>query len=781
MNPAILDRCARVTFFPVRHHSPACARTVRDFIRELRPALVLIEGPSDFNPRLDELYFDHQLPIAIYSWASRRQADGSELRRGAFYPFCVYSPEWEALQTAREIKSQARFIDLPWRAFDDEAAPTHRYAEPELRGSSYVAALCQKLGAPDLNALWDKLFEIENLPAEIVWERCHRFCYGVRVADANTPAQDLRREAWMAAQIERAMSETDGRILVVTGGFHSYALWARLHGEPFEDEGKPSVDEAPTDEAPTDENTRYGLALTPYSYERLDALAGYDAGMPSPGFYDAVWQIRERASDRVVHRELLAQTVKSLRKRKQIASSADVIAALTTARALANLRGHAEVWRRDLVDGVIGALVKDELNDDGATHPFLDAVHAALRGTARGRISTDAPLAPLVADVQTQLREWDLEVEAGERVITLNLGDERDGERSRVLHRLLVLNVAGFARTGGSDFTLRDDLARATETWALKWTPETMANAVEASIYGPSLREAARGKLAERAQRIEREADAGALLLLDAALCGLEVEAETLARLLEVVRRESDFFRLGGALDHLLYLFHFDQWLGASGDAQFGATLREAWERGVWLLETLGTPQNRDRELLGGVGSLLRVCERCGETLDLERASLVATLRRIGASRAHGALLRGAATGALWTMNEVESSEALGALPVLAPAQLGDFLTGLFALARQAAQRQPDLVGQIDALLAAFDDEKFLEALPSLRLAFSYFTPREKHYMALTLIEGDAKPLADLVVSVEVAARALALESRVVGALERYGLRPFGARLAGTN
>ena len=29
-----------------------------------------------------------------------------------------------------------------------------------------------------------------------------------------------------------------------------------------------------------------GIALTPYSYERLDSLTGYEAGMPNPGFYD---------------------------------------------------------------------------------------------------------------------------------------------------------------------------------------------------------------------------------------------------------------------------------------------------------------------------------------------------------------------------------------------------------------------------------------------------------------------------------------------------------------
>ncbi|HBT29026.1 MAG TPA: hypothetical protein DEA76_04455, partial [Erwinia persicina] len=52
----------------IRHHSPACARLVRDSVEQLRPAWVLIEGPADFTPRLGELRLPHTLPVAIYSY-----------------------------------------------------------------------------------------------------------------------------------------------------------------------------------------------------------------------------------------------------------------------------------------------------------------------------------------------------------------------------------------------------------------------------------------------------------------------------------------------------------------------------------------------------------------------------------------------------------------------------------------------------------------------------------------------------------------------------------------
>src|SRR5579871_5671541 len=104
MDAGILDHSARVVFFPVRHHSPACACIVRRLALDLRPSAILIEGPSDFNDRRAELALPHRLPIAIYSYV--RRADGA--RRGAYYPFCVYSPEWQAIRVAGEM-------GVPWR------------------------------------------------------------------------------------------------------------------------------------------------------------------------------------------------------------------------------------------------------------------------------------------------------------------------------------------------------------------------------------------------------------------------------------------------------------------------------------------------------------------------------------------------------------------------------------------------------------------------------------------------------------------------------------------
>ena len=235
----LCDTTANVVFFPVRHHSPVAAKMVRRLIQQIQPASVLIEGPSDFNAHFDELYLEHRLPIAIYSYFQSAVnvpgvGESFESQQGAFYPFCDYSPEWVALKTARQNKIKARFIDLPWEevAFADSAA--HRYADAELRKGAYVKLLCDRMQADDFDELWDRLVESDfELSLEDYLQRVHSLCFNIRLWGQEVRHSDQIREAYMAARIQEALAEQKSApVLVVTGGFHSSALAARLEGLP---------------------------------------------------------------------------------------------------------------------------------------------------------------------------------------------------------------------------------------------------------------------------------------------------------------------------------------------------------------------------------------------------------------------------------------------------------------------------------------------------------------------------------------------------------------------
>jgi len=771
----LCDTEADVVYFPVRHHSPACAALLAQWIDRQRPAAVLVEGPSDFNPHLPELLLEHELPIAIYSYFR-----GQEGTCGAYYPFCEYSPEWSAVQCGTRAGAVVRFIDLPWTDVARDDRTTHRYADAELRRGRYVQALCERMQVEDFDDLWDKLIESHpQLTLTEYLQRVHPLCYHVRLWEEETRAADRRREAFMAEQIRRTRAELPGVLLVVTGGFHSSALAARL-----EDFSGPSIGlgaaAEPLDGAPDDARDgdgrieQAGIALTTYSYERLDNLTGYEAGMPSPGFYEHAWRQRHRGGS-YSHQPLLVSLVHELRDRRQTLSTADLIAVETAARALAALRGRPHVWRRDLLDAVTSALIKDE-REYGCESPLLDAVHAVLRGRRRGRLAAGTRLPPLVLDIRRQLAETGLEMTHRERQVELNLLEPADLVQSRLLHRLRVLGIVGYERTGGTDFLRRDDLTRLWESWRIRWSPEFDATCIEASRYGTSLPDAAAARLLEIAGQRQRAAATAAALLVQAAQAGIETLSATLLDQLGVlIRQEAQFAGAAAALGHLLFLFCFDEAFGTAALPRIGAPVSEAFTRTLWLLELLGRSADHDGSLVRGMHAMLEAFQRTAQPLQWNQDEFAAVLGRVEQDAHKPPQVRGAAAGILWTLGLADDEQILADLLTFAdPNELGDFLTGLFALAREVAQRNPRLVGTIDRLLLEFGADDFQAALPSLRLAFTYFTPREKHYMLTTLFESlglrQVRPLAALRVDETTAAEALAVEERIFETLAKYGL-----------
>ena len=267
-----------VTFLGVRHHSPACARLVAATVARLRPAYVLVEGPADLNGRMDELLGDHELPIAVFT----AHRDGNR-RHVSWSPFCAYSPEWVALTAGREVGAQLRFIDLPaWHPALSGRA--NRYADADQRYAEAVRRLCATLAVDNVDALWDHLFEIG--PDDGLAERLDTY-FDVLRGESAAGADDTAREAYMARWVRAARRRAAGRpVLVVTGGFHRPALVRLTAGagdDGPEDEDWPEVP-APAPDAVA------GSYLVPYSFRRLDAFVGYQSGMPSPAYYQRVWE-----------------------------------------------------------------------------------------------------------------------------------------------------------------------------------------------------------------------------------------------------------------------------------------------------------------------------------------------------------------------------------------------------------------------------------------------------------------------------------------------------------
>ncbi|MBL0888577.1 DUF5682 family protein [Myceligenerans indicum] len=239
---------------PVRHHSPACAIAVRRAIEELRPAVVLIEGPEEYTHLLPELLHEQtRPPVALLSLPDgpgtqstpgTQSPPGGPSRSGgaSFYPLASFSPEWVALRAAHEAGAEIRFCDRPAadrvRSAAPEAGAVPATAPPEaarhpavapaettdadpfartlmseryLAHSRSVAALARRLGCRDHDEVWDHLFETRS-PADLAswrttfddvfaWAALSRLDYEDEVLAADG---SLDREARMSARTAEA-------------------------------------------------------------------------------------------------------------------------------------------------------------------------------------------------------------------------------------------------------------------------------------------------------------------------------------------------------------------------------------------------------------------------------------------------------------------------------------------------------------------------------------------------------------------------------------------------
>lgn len=738
-----------VEYLGVRHHSPACARLVASTIEALSPAYVLIEGPVEMNDRLDEFLLGHQLPIAVFTG----YRDG-DIGASSWAPFCEYSPEWQALTAGRRAGAQVRFIDLPaWHPALAER--TNRYADEERWYALATERLCAEFGVDNPDVLWDQLAELD--PGDDLADRLATY-FDLLRGDLPASDGDARREEYMARWVAAARADAgDAPVVVVTGGFHRPALIRLADIEP---DGWPDV-------PVPDGNAWTASYLVPFSFRRLDAFDGYQSGMPSPEYYQQLWQHGPAAAaDR-----LTATVVGRLRERGQHVSTADLIAARTTAGALSAVRGHRQPSRTDVLDALASALVTEALEVPlpwtgrgrlaAGTHPVVVEMVAALAGERTGRLHPDTPQPPLVGDVQAQLVEQRLD---GDGEVRLDLAEPAGLAASRLLHRLRILGITGFDRLSGP--AIGEDPVL-DERWRLTPGEARTVGLIEAAGYGTTLADAAAARLAERVTLATTrpgpagpaggvgpasppngigpanppgsagDLDALAAILFDAAHAGLTTLAgRTVGQLAAGLSRAADLGGLGRVLAVLIALWRQDTLLGTAGDATLAELLPYGVDRAVWLAErTQGAGPAEPRRL----AALAAVRDAVRHQLPgVDSEPVLAAMRRLGANRAAPPDLRGAAYGLCWALGDPVADAAVSAAG--RPGILGDWLAGLFALAREEALADESVSAALDQLVADLTDDDFLAELPALRQAFRYFPPRERVRIAERIAARHGRP-----------------------------------------
>ena len=682
----------RVRVLGVRHHGPGSARAVRAALDELRPDRVLIEGPPEAD-ELVELVADPDLipPVALLAYRNDNPA------AAAFWPFAVFSPEWQALTWSVRQGVPVAFMDLPAAVLladrSDTPAPV---TSPTVR-TDPIAVLAEVAGYDDAERWWEDVIEARRAgdPFDAVTEAMT----AVRVDRPETDHRTLQREAHMRKTLRAAQKAGGERIAVVCGAWHAPALTGRL----------PTVtsDNALLPGWPTAKVT---ATWVPWTHSRLAFTSGYGAGVESPGWYRHLFTDNDLGLER-----WMTRSAGVLRAHDLPTSTAHVIEAVRLARALAYLRGRPEPGLTEVTDATRAVLC------EGSETAVGFVLRDAVVGEELGQVPDSAPMVPLESDLRLTAKSLRLRFDATAKEVTLDLRAPNDLRKSHLWWRLRMLGVDWAEPTevtGTGTFK---------EGWTLTWRPELSVRLVEASVWGTTVAAAAAGRLVHRADSLA----ACTTAIADCIIAELpSAMSELLLRLDRFAAGTADVTSLLSALPELVRAQRYGTVRGTDTAAIAGVAQAVLTRICAGLPAALGGLDNDAARAVRG--SL----ERTHDVVPLlpdgpARAGWYAALELAGHRRDLPPLLAGRIVRLLMDVGTIERSEAARRLQAAlsvgeTPADKAYWAEGFVAGGALLLIHDDALLGVLDRWVRGLDDSDFLEVLPLLRRSFGDFSPAER-------------------------------------------------------
>jgi uncharacterized protein DUF5682 len=673
----------------IRHHGPGSARAVRTALDELDPALVLIEGPPELDT-VASLVADEGMrpPVAGLCYAVENPATA------AFYPMAVFSPEWVALRWAVEHGRPARFLDLP-------AANSLVLREDRAATFDPIAALAEAAGYDDAERWWEDAIELRYHGLDVFDAVLHAMRTLREGQDIDT--QTRLREAAMRRVMRAARRTEDGTIAVVCGAWHAPVLVPDTFPSATSD----------TQLLKGLRSTKVTATWVPWTSTRLARASGYGAGIDSPGWYHHLFT----ATDEVITRWLV-RVARLLREEQHDVSSAAVIEAVRLAHALAGLRDRPLPGLTEVTESAQAVLA------GGSPVPMRLVSRKLLVGDILGRVPADTPMVPLARDLLAARKRLRMRQSAAEQTLDLDLRTESHLGRSKLLHRLLLLDVpwgepAEVGRTRG---TFR-------EAWTLRWRPELEVALIEASGYGTTIDQAATAVVTQRAS----DADVAVLAELVETTLVADLPAAlatVLSALDERAARQHDTTRLMAAVEPMARVRRYGNVRRADTE------LVQRVLAGVVTRVAVGLPAAcaaldddaaaHVRELVDGVQRGIALLDQAPLRTEWQHA-LGVVAEQPGV---HG-LVAGRATRLLLDAALIDVGEAgrrlslrlsPGTDAVAAAGWLDGFLSGEAAL----LVHEPELLAVVDEWASGVAGEVFERLLPLLRRTFADFAAADR-------------------------------------------------------
>ncbi|SNT66131.1 hypothetical protein SAMN05421812_1338 [Asanoa hainanensis] len=775
-------------YYGIRHHGPGSARAVLRALEEQRPDILLVEGPPEADDLIAWAADDRlQPPVALLGYA----ADNP--RRAAFWPFAVFSPEWQAIKWAVANGVPVRFFDLPFAHRLTSRKPTtndHTPAEvptldspagrepaapeakpdraggdgsetngpggpaadsdpdgldddgpmpgppaPELRPVDPIGELAAAAGYDDPERWWEDVVEHRQAPA---FEAIEEAMTEVRAGALEDP-YDLVREAHMRTVL-RQVRRTHNEIAVVCGAWHVPALRAKVtaaHDAALLKGGK--------------RRGKVRFTWVPWTYGRLASWQGYGAGVDSPGWYHHLFT----TTDEVVPRWLVG-AAGVLRDEGVDTSPAHVIEATRLAEALATMRGRPLAGLAEVTDASGAVLCEgDDLR--------LQLIGRKLVvGERLGEVPEGVPTVPLARDLEARQRAARLKPSALDRALDLDLRKDTDLARSHLLHQLRCLDVPW-----GEPEERRGSTGTFREEWALRWQPEFSIRLVEASGYGTTVVGAATAQVSAAAAKATTLAEVTALLET-CLLADLPLARPAVLRALDArAAEDADVTHLMAAIPALARTVRYGD-VRRSDVAAVAAVVKGLLARVYAALPPAasGLSDEAAAGLRDHIDAVHTAVALLGD--DAERTRWLDTLTALTTRDDLHGLLAGRLTRLLHDAGRLSTRDAglrLGrALTAGVPAATGAaWVEGFLAGGGLLLMHDDSLLSLVDDWLAAIPADAFTEVLPLLRRTFGTFATGERRGIGERVAGGGATRTATAVLDHDTAALSLPTLSALLG------------------
>jgi Family of unknown function (DUF5682) len=763
----------------IRHHGPGSAKNVKAFLEQLKPDIVLVEGPPDADGILQWVsHKELKPPVAILCY----QPDNPQ--QSVFYPFAEFSPEWQAILYAKQHNIHVRFMDLPSAnqfAIEaekrKEAAQTtnektediideennnedndivsinnsvllnkdmrYKSATPMQPHQSFKSRAHKKniFSAAAGEELAEEAIEIIRLDpvgylaeaagyhdGEKWWEHTfeHRqndeavfeaVLEAMQALRENLPAKEDKLEQCREAYMRKTIRQAEKEM------FQNIAvICGAWHAPALVNMPKQKEDNDLLKSLP---KVKVECTWIPWTYSRLSFYSGYGAGIISPGWYEHIWQYPNDDGTR-----WMAKVAKLFRSKQMDTSVAHVIEAVRLAESLASLRNLSKAGLEELNEATLSVLCNGE-------PVMMSLLHDELIVSDKiGEVPVDIPKPPLQLDIEKLQKKLRLPPTAEWKDYTLDLRKENDLERSIFLHRLQLLNIKwGYRSDVSGKGTFK-------EQWRLQWDPAFSIDIIDKGSFGNTAEEAATKYVMHLAtDAIDLPAVCG--LLENAIPAELPLAIESLIEQVNNLSATSgDVIQLMEVIPNLVNLGRYGS--VRKTDAELLMGIAESMITRVCIsLPAACTGINED-----AAEQLLELFTKMNGAVNLLQQNDITqgwqqTLKAVASGKNTAPVIAGYSTRLLTDYKLIVGEELVKAFyyamsaataPAIAAAWLEGFLKGSGTI----LLIDNDLWQVVDNWVEQLDEETFTQVLPLLRRTFAEFSKPERRKLGEKVRSGAA-------------------------------------------